>query len=192
MAQLNRGRVSVPAQAALSGSHNKAPGSAGGYLQKALLSSKAFWDFMISPSTPYLDRMAAAIRGNSLLSAGELICFGKRRPRYQLSPTGVLPHPCSAQPRVRATGLNRTRVVLGRQIQIPKDSIEYPITAAERDHSPWLWQMQAVSEILALPRLRLRCQCKSRCLRSTCEKDQRQPAPEETPVVTLDEVSYTA
>jgi hypothetical protein len=32
VAQLNRGRVSVPAQAALSGSHRKAPGSAGGYL----------------------------------------------------------------------------------------------------------------------------------------------------------------
>ena len=32
MAQLNRGRVSDPAQAALSGSHRKAPGSAGGYL----------------------------------------------------------------------------------------------------------------------------------------------------------------
>jgi hypothetical protein len=32
VAQLNRGRVSDPAQAALSGSHRKAPGSAGGYL----------------------------------------------------------------------------------------------------------------------------------------------------------------
>ena len=35
MAQLNRGRVSDPAQAALSGSHRKAPGSAGGYLLAA-------------------------------------------------------------------------------------------------------------------------------------------------------------
>jgi len=32
VAQRNRGRVSDPAQAALSGSHRKAPGSAGGYL----------------------------------------------------------------------------------------------------------------------------------------------------------------
>src|ERR1017187_8553515 len=32
VAQLKRGRVSDPAQAALSGSHRKAPGSAGGYL----------------------------------------------------------------------------------------------------------------------------------------------------------------
>ena len=32
MAQRNRGRVSDPAQAALSGSHRKASGSAGGYL----------------------------------------------------------------------------------------------------------------------------------------------------------------
>ncbi len=32
VAQSNRGRVSDPAPAALSGSHNKAPGSAGGYL----------------------------------------------------------------------------------------------------------------------------------------------------------------
>jgi hypothetical protein len=30
VAQPNRGRVSVPAQAASSGSHNQAPGSAGG------------------------------------------------------------------------------------------------------------------------------------------------------------------
>ena len=34
MAQLNRGRVSVPAQAALSGSQRKASGFAGGYLPK--------------------------------------------------------------------------------------------------------------------------------------------------------------
>jgi hypothetical protein len=34
VAQINRGRVSVPAQAASSGSHHKAPGSAGGYLLK--------------------------------------------------------------------------------------------------------------------------------------------------------------
>jgi hypothetical protein len=33
--QLRRGRVSDPAQAALSGSHRKAPSSAGGYLQNA-------------------------------------------------------------------------------------------------------------------------------------------------------------
>jgi hypothetical protein len=32
VAQINRGRVSDPAQAALSGSHNEAPGSAGGNL----------------------------------------------------------------------------------------------------------------------------------------------------------------
>ena len=36
MAQLNRGRVSVPAQAALSGSHRKASGFAGGYLLRLL------------------------------------------------------------------------------------------------------------------------------------------------------------
>ncbi len=33
MAKRVRGRVSDPGQAALSGSHNKAPGSAGGYLR---------------------------------------------------------------------------------------------------------------------------------------------------------------
>jgi len=38
VAQLNRGRVSDPAQAALSGSHRKAPGSAGGYLLTKRLS----------------------------------------------------------------------------------------------------------------------------------------------------------
>jgi hypothetical protein len=37
VAQRNRGRVSVPAQAALSGSHNKAPGFAGGYLPTEML-----------------------------------------------------------------------------------------------------------------------------------------------------------
>ena len=35
VAQPNRGRVSDPTQAALSGSHNKAPGSAGGYLLRS-------------------------------------------------------------------------------------------------------------------------------------------------------------
>ena len=38
VAQPNRGRVSDPAQAALSGSHRKAPGFAGGYLLTQALS----------------------------------------------------------------------------------------------------------------------------------------------------------
>ena len=45
-------------------------------LKKATLSSKSFWDFITDPSTPYMDRLAAANRGGSMLSPEELLCSG--------------------------------------------------------------------------------------------------------------------
>jgi hypothetical protein len=41
-----------------------------------------------------------------------------------------------------------TQVVIGREVQVPKEIIDYPTTAEKRDHSPWLWQMKEALPIL--------------------------------------------
>ena len=68
MAQRNRGRVSVHAQAALSGSHRKAPGSAGGYYRIEAGRKKAFDEMACfsdgTPIDPTVFDQDAKIRSN--------------------------------------------------------------------------------------------------------------------------------
>jgi len=113
-------------------------------LEKAMLSSKSFWDFVSDPSTPYMDRMAAANRGGSMLSPEELPWLWQAMAEVGSVPSGVSPPPCSAI----AGGLwnslreNASRVILGREIQLPTNDVGFPVTAEERNRSPWLWQME--------------------------------------------------
>ena len=84
MAQRSRGRVSVPAQAALSGSHNKAPGFAGGYLPCGYISWRfveqpiRFGKFKPSRRVLFLSVTAAAV---VLLFAGGTVIACKGLPR---------------------------------------------------------------------------------------------------------------
>ena len=72
MAQLNRGRVSDPAQAALSGSQNEAPGSAGGHL------TGYFFEGVMTKGMPTIQAMeavqsnivGAGYAGHALLISG--------------------------------------------------------------------------------------------------------------------------
>jgi len=133
-------------------------------LEKALLSSKSFWDYITDPATPYLDRMAAANRGGSILSPEDLPTLWQAMVEIETVPKGVDPPPCSAiaainirplttQALKSGFSLNKpreqtTRVILGREIQLPTKNIAFPITAEERDHSPWLWQMERALTIV--------------------------------------------
>lgn len=130
-------------------------------LEKALLSSKAFWDFITDPSTPYLDRMAAANRGGTVLSVEDLPKLWQAMVEIQTVPPIATEAPClyfqsdNLTPQMwvdRYKWVGRreatTQVVIGREVQVPKEIIDYPVTAEERDHSPWLWQMKEALPIL--------------------------------------------
>jgi hypothetical protein len=130
-------------------------------LDKALLSGKSFWVYITDPATPYLDRMAAANRGGSVLSPEELPLLWQAMAEVGAVPSGVAPSPCSAIMHVALPltidalepGSNRPRprtiqVVLGRETQLPTKSIDFPVTVEERDHSPWLWQMERALSML--------------------------------------------
>jgi hypothetical protein len=64
-------------------------------LEAALLSSKAFWDFITDPSTPYLDRMAAANRGGSVLSVEDLPKLWQAMVEIQTAPPAATASPCA-------------------------------------------------------------------------------------------------
>jgi hypothetical protein len=134
-------------------------------LEKALLSSKTFWDFITDPSTPYLDRMAAANRGGAILSPEELPLLWQAMAEVSSVLSGVSPSPCSAiayiPPPLTIDALRdaltpgshkereRTpRMVLGHEIQFPTKTTDYPVTTEDRDRSPWLWQMEKALSIL--------------------------------------------
>lgn len=117
-------------------------------LEKAMLSSKSFWDFITDPSTPYVDRMAAANRGGSMLSPEELPMLWHAMDEVSSVPSGISQPPCSAGPSLNNSREEASRVVLGREIKLSKDTFSFPVTAEERNQSPWLWQMQKALSIL--------------------------------------------
>jgi hypothetical protein len=134
-------------------------------LEAALLSSKSFWSFITDPSTPYMDRMAAASNGGSMLPPEELHVLWQAMVEVNSVPSGVNPSFCSAIaviPRIptasalrdalwpdpKQSARQRTVMVLGHPTLLPENRLSFPVTAEERDHSPWLWQMQRALRIL--------------------------------------------
>lgn len=117
-------------------------------LEKALLSSKTFWDFITDPSTPYMDRMAAANRGGPILSPADLHLLWQAMAEIDGVPSGVNSMPCSAAMAFEVPREQSVRLILGHEIQLPAKNIDYPVTAEERDHSPWVWQMERALSLL--------------------------------------------
>jgi hypothetical protein len=128
-------------------------------LEKALLSSKTLWAFVIDPETTYQDRMAAATRGASALSPEDLHLLWDAMAEVETLPTGMTAPPCdylrSAQvrPDMWVTGRSlpsgaTLQVVLGREIRMPDKKADFPVTAEERERSPWLWQLARALPIL--------------------------------------------
>jgi hypothetical protein len=116
-------------------------------LQDALSSESALWVFLISPSTSYLDRMAAALRGGSLFSANDLPKLWKAYAELEMISVGVNPSPCefvwpnawhARSPQAWAERKRRpipgvvadkmeTRTVLGIRVDLPLNAMDYPL-----------------------------------------------------------------
>jgi hypothetical protein len=139
----------------------------------ALKSESAFWKFLIDPSTPYIERMAAAHRGGSRVSPEQLPRLWKARAEFETLPAGVNPTPCwltelSSWAAQRPEAWERraevpivgtvspkleTRDVLGFEIHLPQKAIDYPLAVNSRDKTPWIWQMGRALNIL-VPKVR--------------------------------------
>ena len=77
-AQINRGRVSDPAQAALSGSQNEAPGSAGGNLTFPVNKSHSLW------SPHLLARYSGKVQAQEVLSQSSYLSASDPRLHFGL------------------------------------------------------------------------------------------------------------
>ena len=121
---------------------------------------------MTAPETPYRERLVAATHGHTIAPA-QLPALWTAVAAFEHLPTGVYPSPCayngsSSQPGFNpsnwpdrakwAFGAKAWRVeqreVLGRRVDLPTTAIDYPLTTADRERAPWLWQMNHVLPIL--------------------------------------------
>ena len=133
-------------------------------LRKALSSEQEFWRFLIDPSTPYLDRMAAANQGGGLIGPPELPLLWKADAEFETLPTGVDSSPClyvmsanltadmwfkrKEHPAVQPNKAE-SKTVLGQRVDLPLKIVDDPITLEERNQSPWLWQMKRALTVLS-------------------------------------------
>lgn len=136
-------------------------------LDAALHSEAAFWKFLIDPSTSYMDRMAAAHLGGDRVPPGQLLRLWKAYAEFEVLPTGVNPPPCefignawgARSPSVWAmrktvpvpgtvSGKPESRTLLGFETRLPEKAIDYPLNVADRNPTPWVWQMsRALTEL---------------------------------------------
>ncbi len=129
-------------------------------VNSALTSEADFWQFLISPSTDYRDRMVAARLGGGLIGLDRLTELWKAqadldRPRVPrvLSPcdyvmsANIRPENWLTRHNAFVNGASRpqSRLFLGQDLTKPFD---YPVTQDERDHAPWLWQMERMMPVL--------------------------------------------
>ena len=138
-------------------------------LDAALQSESVFWKFLIDPSTPYLDRMAAAYRGGNLVSPEQLPRLWEAYAQFETLPYGVSPSPCAFTfnawaARSPAVWARRNEVpipgtvspkaelrnLLGFDVHLPDKALDYPLDVATRMNTPWVWQMwRALSTLRA-------------------------------------------
>jgi hypothetical protein len=119
-----------------------------------------FWWFITAPSTPYRDRMAAARHGGGSVGLGRLPELWKAQadldrpavprilsPCYFLMSDNMGPgdwarrHNPFGVPGIKP----QSNLFVGQKFTQP---IEYPITQADRDNAPWLWQMERMLPVL--------------------------------------------
>jgi hypothetical protein len=127
---------------------------------QALSSESNFWQFITDPSTPYRDRMVAARQGGGLVGLRRLPELWKAQadldgpavprilsPCYFLMSDNLGPgdwarrHNAFSVPESKP----QSNLFMGQKFTQP---IEYPITQADRDNAPWLWQMERMLPVL--------------------------------------------
>lgn len=130
------------------------------------LNSAELWRVVTAPETPYRERLVAATRGNAIAPA-QLPALWTAVAAFGHMPTGVYPSPCAFNNATSQPGrspndwFNRAksaagakawtaerREILDRSVDLPMTAIDYPLTMADRERAPWLWQMSHVLPIL--------------------------------------------
>ncbi|HYL73221.1 MAG TPA: hypothetical protein VEU96_03395 [Bryobacteraceae bacterium] len=137
-------------------------------LRAALQSESAFWTFLIDPSTPYKERIAAAFQGSSLISAQEIPRLWRAYVEFGALPAGVNPSPCifrsdaswyppskewwllrnTRPPQGVVAAQPETRTILGFTVNLPTKAADYPLDLEHRNGTPWIWQMQRALDAL--------------------------------------------
>jgi hypothetical protein len=129
------------------------------------LSGDEVWRLVTDPSTPYLDRMFAAQEGGSAIDTGQLITLWRTAALFAHVPAGVYPSPCvilhssahnprdwADRTRFAASAIAfkpQMRTLLGRDVDFPSATVDFPLTLADRGRAPWLWQMKQALAVLA-------------------------------------------
>lgn len=123
-------------------------------LDEARDDPEALWDFLTSPSTPFLERMAAAHRCGDVLPTEIILRVFDAIDELQFYDWGVLHHPLSSvgwpPDDIVVAQLQRGEPidVLGHKWTPPDEPIEHPITWEEHVAAPWPWQVeQALNQI---------------------------------------------
>ncbi len=126
---------------------------------RALASESNFWRFITDPSTPYRDRMVATRQGGGLVGLERLPELWRAQADLARPSVPRILSPCAFLFSANMTPLNwvtrhnafvsptkpRSNFFMGQKFAQP---IEYPITQADRDNAPWLWQMERMLPVL--------------------------------------------
>jgi hypothetical protein len=129
-------------------------------VDSALISESDLWQFVISASTNYRDRMVAARLGSGLIGLGRLTDLWKAQADLDSPRVPRILSPCAyimsanLRPEDWLTRHNafaergskpQSRLFSGQDLTRPFD---YPLTQDERDHAPWLWQIERALPVL--------------------------------------------
>ncbi len=126
---------------------------------RALASESSFWQLITDPSTPYRDRMVAARQGGGLVGLERLPELWKAQADLDRPSVPWIGSPCAFLFSANLTPLKwvtrhsayvstvkpQSILFMGQQFAQP---IEYPVTQADRDNAPWLWQMEQMLPVL--------------------------------------------
>ena len=129
-------------------------------LSSALESPAALWDFLTSPTTPYLDRRAAAVQAQDVFPVSFLpklmAALGELREEETKDHWGLRSHPISAiawDARRFRPPASHERTVLGHRWVTPEAMSDYPLTPEEEAKAPWPWQIhRALDDLLSVLR----------------------------------------
>lgn len=109
---------------------------------------EALWAFLIDPTTPYTDAMAAATRGAEVfplrLVRRLLLARTDLHREFRLHYCGFQPPKDWSLPMVAAEPPQPERRLLGRTWTLPKERTPYPTTWAEAAAAPWPWRTQQI------------------------------------------------
>jgi hypothetical protein len=127
-------------------------------VNQALASESNFWQFITDPYTPYRDRMVAARQGGGLVGLDRLPELWKAQADLDRPAVPRIISPCyflmsdNMGPRDWVSRHNsfpgfkpKSSLFIGQEFVKP---MEYPITQADRDDAPWLWQMERMLPVV--------------------------------------------